>query len=320
MAAPVIYRSTDTSAPVLTGQVGSLITLLDACLVNGYGSKAAAGWSKPYTGTNSADYQQGGSGFYLEVNDNGPGTGGAREARIRGYEVMTAFNTGTGLFPTSAQLSAGDVIRKSATADGTARAWKLFADDRTFYLFILSGDAAGIYISTMFGDIFSYLAGDNYKCAIMGRTTETAAGPPAASTDNFGSNAAFGSSVAGHYIARTYTGFGTSTTIGKSVDAIKSGNTSSGAFVGPVPFPNPIDGGLYISPVTVHEAPVIGIRGVLRGLWQGIHPLASFSDGDTFDGQGTYATRSFEIVKTTTGQTGANQYMVLETTEWDTSP
>jgi hypothetical protein len=40
-----IYRSTDGSAPVLTGQAGKLTDLLDAILVNGYGSKTAAGWT-----------------------------------------------------------------------------------------------------------------------------------------------------------------------------------------------------------------------------------------------------------------------------------
>lgn len=38
-----VYRWDDASAPTLTGQLGSLITLLDAVLVNGYGSKTAAG-------------------------------------------------------------------------------------------------------------------------------------------------------------------------------------------------------------------------------------------------------------------------------------
>ncbi|MGE3907973.1 MAG: hypothetical protein AB7K36_01385, partial [Chloroflexota bacterium] len=52
-----IYRSTDSGAPVLTGQAGSLLNLLDKCLVDGYGSKAAAGWSRPYTGTNKTAYR-----------------------------------------------------------------------------------------------------------------------------------------------------------------------------------------------------------------------------------------------------------------------
>lgn len=37
------YRSSDTGAPSLAGQAGSLITLLDACLVNGYNSQAVQG-------------------------------------------------------------------------------------------------------------------------------------------------------------------------------------------------------------------------------------------------------------------------------------
>lgn len=34
-----LLRSTDTGAPTLNGTAGSLIALLDACLVNGYNSK-----------------------------------------------------------------------------------------------------------------------------------------------------------------------------------------------------------------------------------------------------------------------------------------
>ena len=38
--AVTVYRSTDTGAPALyTDSAGSLITILDACLVNGYGSQ-----------------------------------------------------------------------------------------------------------------------------------------------------------------------------------------------------------------------------------------------------------------------------------------
>jgi hypothetical protein len=40
-----IYRYTDTSAPTVNGTAGSLITLLQACLVTGYGSKSGAGWT-----------------------------------------------------------------------------------------------------------------------------------------------------------------------------------------------------------------------------------------------------------------------------------
>lgn len=46
-----VYRSTDAGAPVLSNSNGSLIAVLKACLVDGYSSKASAGWTAPFTGT-----------------------------------------------------------------------------------------------------------------------------------------------------------------------------------------------------------------------------------------------------------------------------
>src|SRR5436190_2199103 len=43
MAAPTIYRSADAGAPVLFNGTQSLVDLLDACLVNGYGGAFAIG-------------------------------------------------------------------------------------------------------------------------------------------------------------------------------------------------------------------------------------------------------------------------------------
>ena len=39
-----VYRASDNGAPKLKAEVGSLKTLLKACLVNGYGDKAPLGW------------------------------------------------------------------------------------------------------------------------------------------------------------------------------------------------------------------------------------------------------------------------------------
>src|SRR5574342_915592 len=144
MAQFIVYRSSDASAPVLTGQVGSLISLLDACLVTGYGVKPGAGWSKPYTGTNKAAFQNGFGSvqMLLRVDDNGPVT--AREARITGYETMSDVDTGVNPFPTAAQGVGGIamlVARKSATADATGRDWIIVADERTMYAFVQTGDA-----------------------------------------------------------------------------------------------------------------------------------------------------------------------------------
>jgi hypothetical protein len=87
-----------------------------ATLTGGGGSdtKASAGWTKAYGTFPQAAYRQpAGCRFYLQVDDSGPGSGGAREARCTGWEAMTAYNTGFGQFPTPAQVASGAVCRKS---------------------------------------------------------------------------------------------------------------------------------------------------------------------------------------------------------------
>ena len=180
MTTVTIYRSTDRSAPTLEGVNGSLVALLDACLVNGYGSQSAAGWTIAYTTTNKRVYRNSttdGTGFYLSVDDSGPGGGGAREARMTGFQAATGIGAGTGQFPTSGQLGIGIgavVCRKSTSADSTVRAWTLIADDTVFYLFTETGDLTSPVLPSlfMFGDFFSYGSSDAYRCLIVGRNQE----------------------------------------------------------------------------------------------------------------------------------------------------
>ena len=310
--AVTVYRSTDTSAPVLTGQVGALVNVLDKCLVAGYGSKTAAGWTKPYTGTNAASFRQGsGNQAYLEVNDNGPGAGTAKEARATGYEAMTASATGTGQFPTTAQMATNLFIRKSTTADATGRAWVLIADDRTFYLFILTGDVAGQYYAFSFGEVYSYVSGtDNYRSMIVGRTTENSNLGGADWLDQL--NAAGLTALSGHYMPRAYTGLATSAAVGKHGDVVKSG----GAVVtrGTLTFPHGTDGKVWISPVTVHET--TGPRGRMRGFYHYLHAVASFADQDTITGAGAYAGRTFLLLKTSPN---AAVFCIDITGPWDTN-
>ena len=90
--AVTVYRWDDPDAPVLSNpSAGSLIGVLDACLVDGYTGKTGAGWTKAFSGTNLAAYRQGaGSMCYLRVDD---GTGSFK-VKMRGYESMTDIDTG----------------------------------------------------------------------------------------------------------------------------------------------------------------------------------------------------------------------------------
>jgi hypothetical protein len=309
-----VYRSSDSSAPTLSGTAGDLVNLLDKTLVSGYGSKTAAGWSKPYTGTNSAVFRMGaGNQFYLDVNDNGPGAATAQEARVRGYETMSAVATGTGPFPTTAQLSAGIVVRKSAAASGTTRTWCLIADDRTFYLFVQTGDVAGQWWGFSFGDLYSYVTGtDNYRTVIIGRVVENSASGGNEWLEMTSSTVL--STLTGHYMARVYTGLGGSVNVGKVGDNSK-GIALGSALRGVFAVPHPVDGAVWLSPVFVNDSTVT-VRGKLRGFYHYLHTVASFTDQDTVAGAGVYSGHTFLLFKTT-GQGGV--HCIDITGAWDTN-
>jgi hypothetical protein len=322
-----LYKSTDASAPSLTGQVGSLIALLDACLVNGYGAQSAAGWTKPYTGTNKAIFRMGttgNTGFYLNVQDNAPGTGGAKEARVWGYEVATAQDTGTGQFPTVAQVTTGSIIRKSNTADATARAWYLIADSSCFHLFVETGDwvSPTYAMSFSFGDFFSYKSGDAYNCAIMSRLTEN-------TTSGFdwlpivqGLYSIINGGLPGHYLARHWTQTGGSVNFGKTTSGLgiqSQASTQStyypigdAALLG-ITYPNGPDGGLLLAPLQIgHNS---GLRGYVKGLWAPCHAMP-LSHGDTFSGTGNMTGKTFLALNIRApGTSDLTGQMIIETSD-----
>lgn len=239
-------RSTMPGAPVLTRAAGSLIALLDALLVNGWGVQTAtsvvvaggvatatfatdhaaarhsvvlvvgvtgalaglngeqkvtavepnkikwatteadgtaagtitikmagAGWTKPFSGTNLAAYKSASPaahGQFLRIADTT-----TEYARAVGYENMTAISTGTGLFPTTAQVSGGYYWGKNDETLGTnAVPWVFASDGRFFYLFaqacIYSTGGAGLSFTPMsFGDLVPESpSGDPYATVVTG--------------------------------------------------------------------------------------------------------------------------------------------------------
>lgn len=318
-----VYKSSDTGAPAIDGLAGSLIAVLDACLVNGYGAKAAAGWTKPFTGANQGCYRNAATGtnHYLQVNDNAPNaTAIGREAQCRGFEAMTSQTTGTGPFPTTTQLAAAIVVRKSATPDGTVRPWIVIADDKTMYLFINTPDFIG-WTGFHFGDIFSLKGiGDTWRSMITGRSVVASD----LDTDErlpllvAGAGISATSATTGQFMPRSHRGFTQSSTIvGKHGDGNKG--STIGLF-GIVQYPNPVDNSLMLSAVTVVEdnGNTIGVRGRMRGFWQFLHPVAApVEDGDTFAGTGELAGKTFLVIKPTADSTGL--YIIETSDTWETN-
>ncbi len=294
MAQFTVYKSTDASAPVLTGETDKLCALLTACLVDGYGAKAAAGWTREFDGASKSVYRPGaGSRFYYRVNDAGPGAGTFKEARINGYETMTDVDTGLNLFPTVVQQATGMFIRKSATADATARAWKIFADSRTCYVYIAAGDTANCHLGHMMGDFYSLVAGDLYNAAIIARVNENS---NTASHDKLDVNSSSITTVVpGHYSARGYLGVAGAHNFGRQGNY----NVMNSNTYGSIPYPNPADASIrlvrnHICDVSV---PQHCYRGWLRGAWYFAHPIALLTDGELFTGTGELAGKTFEVVK-----------------------
>lgn len=311
MAQFTIYQNTDGSAPSVDGTAGSLVALLEACLVAGYGAKAAAGWTRafpagPIAGVTKAAFQQGAgsNGMYLRVQDDGPGAGTFKEARITGYETMSDVDTGTNPFPSAAQGVGGVamvVARKSTALSAVARDWIVFADSRTAYVLIKSEVAVGVagdYSCFCFGEFYSFQQNDPYRVFISGRISEDSAAPQ---SDTFVRSDQFvNAQTLGHFMPRGHNGTYGPINLGKTSDQIKNGGLGAG--FGSVPYTNPSDGGLYLAPYWVSDgvtAPVQGLRGRLRGLWNFLHPVASVNDRDTVSGgaSGELAGKTFIFIK-----------------------
>lgn|SRR5574337_448105 len=316
MAVPTEYRSTDSSAPVITGQNGTLVNALNKILVDGYGSKSAAGWSKYTSGTDYASYRQGaGLQMYFAVVDTD-----ARLSRVTGYEAMTDATSGTNPFPTSEQVSGGLYFRKSTTADSTARPWICFATNKTIYIWIWGGQAAPSNLTGLstssgdpshfgFGQTYSSrTVSDAYNAFIMAATDTSAT-----DTTSNSSRQVFhplriimGSALNGHYMPRSYAQTGTSENVLKVNSQIRSLSSS-----GTTSFTFPsASGALMLDRIALFGSTSTS-RGYLPGMRAIVNGSASnFSQLASVDSSGSLNGHSYRLVYT------ANGGMAVETTSW----
>jgi hypothetical protein len=314
-----IYRSTDASAPVLTGQVGSLLALLDAVLVNGYGAKAAAGWGKPFSGTNIAVYRPGvGVRHFFRIDDSASGTGGAKEAHVRGYGTKSnAADVPDGSdnadpFPTVAQYAPGSVMRKSFTADATARAWIIAADGRTCHIFVQTGDGVPTYYNqASFGEFYALNPSDAWRSHLHARVTANS------SSQGAGIDGAYSASsgIRGH-IPRAYSSIGSA--VYGAVAILGVSNTQGAG--GPLPaamLPSPTNGGFYFSQASVWDGDQNNsvLRGRLRGIWWPLYQpgLNLLTTNDTFTGSGTTSGRTWFAIQVGAGAVLIETSDTLET-------
>lgn len=310
------YFSTDASAPAISGTAGTLISVLDACLVNGYGSKTGAGWTKAYSGTNLAAYRMStaspATGFYMRVDDTG-----TTSARLVGYETMSDVNTGTGPFPAGAQFSGGLFFLKSSAANTTARPWMLIAENRSFYLMVLSNQTAfgagdNWNAAMFFGDIITRKASDGFNCALIAHTNASTSACQLGHANSISSYAPLDA----HYLARDYTGVGGSRAFGKCKIYRTSGVSATvlGATESYQAFPDPISQTWNLGKVMVMESAIV-MRGTLPGIYDSI---GAFQIGNPFDiipGQGSLSGTQFVLLPIWAGAT-AGRPAIQITGDW----
>lgn len=276
-----LYLSTDASAPVLDGTVGSLVNVFDKCLCDGYGAKSPLGWGKPFTATNQRAYRAAsGNRMYLQVDDNGDSVAGAFGARTTAWESMSALDTGEGKFFNSA----GSGILKSYTADSTARRWLLVGDERLFY-FVNDVSGASRQSAFAFGEFLSYIPSDPYATLIIHQALNATA-VTMHGNNQFGSISAYGALPGtsgvisnGHWLARPFTFLPGAVNFGK-VGHVASGsyNDMGGNWTGTWAYPSPAGNRLIVAKDLIIAEQLGALnectpRGVLPGL---CYPLNKF--------------------------------------------
>lgn len=376
------FHSAMPGAPVLSGTAGTLLAVLDACLVTGFGLKTAdsltvasgvatvafstghsfepgtialiegatpaglngekrilstaansitfaapgipdgaatgtisaklapAGWGKAFTGTNVAAYRPSdvtGTRMFLRVDDTG-----TANARVVSYEAMTDISTGTNPIPLAAQVAGGLWWPKSATANATARGWRVFADSRAVYV-ALEPNGGDRWQLMFAGDIASLKSGDAYGWLVTGNTEDM-------SNSGYVPQGCLGysgrSARAGGYLARAYTG------IGQAIEVQRVGSHHNGgtvdvyagmagyAFGG---YPNGPNNGLLTGVLELVES--AGIRGSAPGLLHPLHNVSSsFATGAVVDGTNDLVGRRLMALRAQPSSTTAGGAVFIDIT------
>lgn len=284
-----VWQITVVSSTVFTFNIGGLTPTSPATGTILY-RKAPLNWTKPYTGTNAAVFRSQNTGsprHYLQVIDNGATAGGAKEAQWMAFEAMSAYNTGTGPFPTSAQRTNGLCCFKSNTADATARDWCIIGDDKTFYLQVNAG-ASNVTTSVYgFGWFPSYKAGDVYNTFVAATAEFNSASPSGvglASASPWPTNLNAPSASNSIYLPRSYSQTGGSIAVAILSGLGATGPVFGGVNVTGVAYPEAVSAGAVVAPVFIAEA-IAGtpLRGRLPGFYPPFHGLA-FSNYDEISG------------------------------------
>lgn len=262
-----LFRSTDDGAPKLTNALGSLKTVLKACLITGYGGKAGLGWEMLFEETNSAVFRSkalDSNRFYLKVDNNTM----ERAATVSAYRQMMSLDAGKGEFFNTNQ-NFGYI-----QYDQYEQPWFLVGCGKAFILCVQKTDLSS---STMmyFGDFASVLPGDTGN-TLMCNSTYHGNGAEYLVTGSL-SNIGYAEDGIASHVAKSYVG-------GESSAYAVLGGAAYHGYVSSTTYPDKISGGLSASPVLLFEKTAsyqeYCLRGAVSGLFKSMNNLLDFKDGE----------------------------------------
>lgn len=218
-------------------------------------------WTKPFTGTNLAAFRStdpASTQRYLRIDDSI-----ALYSTLDIYEDMTAISTGTNSWGPW-------YIKKSNSADTTARPWMVVADSRTVYIFI-AWTSTSSYELHSFGDFESFAPGDTYAFLLQANYNSAPAsfGRDSAalecSADSQSGLAGCTRNYAGVYQNTLLSQISLSAAVGHAAGETLSGYTSQSSPL--IATTGLADNGYHFFPVYLVETSVTRfLRGVKRGI------------------------------------------------------
>jgi hypothetical protein len=303
--AVTIYRSSDAGAPACDFEsLNGWQTLMDAILVNGYGSKPAAGWTKPFTPSATAVVYLNGATAkarsYFRVLSGG-------NDAFEGYHAMTDADTGTQPFGKIG--SSLWSTNRLTYLDITATSWLAVADERTLFFRYYNGSNQR-YLGFYWGDFVS-LTDPDEGCAMI-LTADISSG-----------SVPYGS---------PWLGGNKTSHPGQNKSAIKGYPTYNGIELFGLNYPQPmvvdqgdsfyktpvsaVDNRFYCAPLWVCHAdnnsftnPVL--RGRLRWLHVCLGPDTLYTDDTTVPGMGQLAGKTLTLLKLAHPNVGLVQHFFV---------
>lgn len=301
-----VTKSTSTTVSWATS-VADMSTAASAGTVK----VAPMDWSIPFSDGNkvivkpSAPQASGGC-LWLDASNG-------QFARVRGFESVSAIDTGTGPFPMDTQQSGGGYWPTSFSATANVIPWEIYASDTGFHIAMAASiglyPAAASRTSWWFGDMRPLNSTDAWRCSLIAGST---------ANDVYGTNyRAVNDPSAAVYIARSFTGLAGAVRGGRyspllahASSSVSADGNFSGAQAHGGTYPNRADNSLLLSPVNITEGEpnaAVCVRGRLPGIFHSSQLIApgAFAPRARVPGTGDFAGRTLLASPGNTSSAGA---------------